>query len=204
MDRLTVGGPGGGVTAAWPCKYMIFITTLSLGACTSGAKLMWANKRLAVRFTPLLMRTIMSVPHTTTGSNGWVRAGNKGVGERERGGGRFLTHSASSAIISELIASDVYAAPFKGRRACFFFFRSQAQAEQPCTLGYEEKYAATTEEKQVVLKMCLMIILKKVVFNLKKKKRATQVLFRINTIYSLKKKILKLNPEKILSILNSE
>lgn len=64
------GSPGGGVTAAWPCKYMIFITTLSLGACTSGAKLMWANKRLAVRFTPLLMRTIMSVPHTTTGSNG--------------------------------------------------------------------------------------------------------------------------------------
>lgn len=53
-----------------------------------------------------------------------------------------------------------------------FFFRSQAQAEQPCTLGYEEKYAATTEEKQVVLKMCLMIILKKVVFNLKKKKKS--------------------------------
>lgn len=86
---------------------------------------------------------------------------------RLRGGGRFLTRSTSSAIISELIALNVYAAPFKGRHTCFFSdlrLRRSSPAHSVMKRSTQHKLRKTS---------CAIDVfndyIKKVVFNLKKK-----------------------------------
>lgn len=87
---------------------------------------------------------------------------------RLRGGGRFLTRSsASSAIISELIALNVYAAPFKGRHTCFFSdlrLRRSSPAHSVMKRSTQHKLRKTS---------CAIDVfnddIKKVMFNFKKK-----------------------------------